>query len=166
MKAERQGASHLFHLVMSLITFGFWLIVWLYVAITREYRCAACGSAVKTYKPRYDITDPEERRSAYDRDVTIILGAIVLVVVLGLVFAFQTDLDKPEFSAYEVTVPRATFHVAPNAESESIGFATEGAFFDEPIRQSKEWIRFNLESKDGSKTQGWIQKDSVRGAVP
>jgi RNA polymerase subunit RPABC4/transcription elongation factor Spt4 len=37
--------SHLLHLVLTLITFGIWLIVWLLIgAKTGPYRCSVCGT--------------------------------------------------------------------------------------------------------------------------
>jgi len=51
VKAERHGASHLFHLVMSCITVGLWLIVWFFVANGREFHCSTCGSKVKNREP-------------------------------------------------------------------------------------------------------------------
>jgi hypothetical protein len=37
--------SHLFHLVMTILTVGLWLFVWLW-ASTQPYRCPICGRRV------------------------------------------------------------------------------------------------------------------------
>jgi len=41
----RPGTSHLLHLLLSIITAGIWLIVWLLAAIKiGGWRCSTCGS--------------------------------------------------------------------------------------------------------------------------
>ena len=47
--------SHLLHLVLSILTFGLWLIVWLIIGgKTAPYRCTVCGAkmGVTTAPPR------------------------------------------------------------------------------------------------------------------
>lgn len=41
----KEKTSHLLHLILSALTFGFWLIVWLLVAISGTWRCSVCGSS-------------------------------------------------------------------------------------------------------------------------
>ncbi|MBA3576181.1 MAG: hypothetical protein H0W39_00995 [Sphingomonas sp.] len=46
--AERQTPNHLLHLVLSVLTLGLWLIVWLAQAIyPRPYLCPMCGGKTK-----------------------------------------------------------------------------------------------------------------------
>lgn len=41
----RKGTSHVLHLILSILTAGLWLIVWLGTAIKfGGWRCAECGS--------------------------------------------------------------------------------------------------------------------------
>ncbi len=41
----RKIANHLLHLVLSLFTAGFWVLIWLLAAMSPgPWRCAACGS--------------------------------------------------------------------------------------------------------------------------
>lgn len=47
VKAERQGASHVLHLLLTLCTFGLWAIVWLIVATGRAYHCTECGATAQ-----------------------------------------------------------------------------------------------------------------------
>jgi len=42
----RKGTNHLLHLILTVLTFGFWLIVWFGVSIKfGGWRCTQCGSA-------------------------------------------------------------------------------------------------------------------------
>lgn len=44
---RKYGLNHIFHLILSLITAGFWLIIWLLLIILnsfKNYRCTQCGS--------------------------------------------------------------------------------------------------------------------------
>jgi hypothetical protein len=46
--AERPGTNHILHLILSLITGGLWLIVWIGVAIKfGGWQCPICGSKCK-----------------------------------------------------------------------------------------------------------------------
>ncbi len=41
---ERVGVSHILHLLLSIITMGFWGIVWLVLCFTKvPWRCSTCG---------------------------------------------------------------------------------------------------------------------------
>lgn len=46
VRAERATPNHILHLILSIVTAGLWLIVWLLVAIengNRPWRCPICG---------------------------------------------------------------------------------------------------------------------------
>lgn len=45
-KVERQTPNHILHLLLSVLTGGLWLVVWIALAlIPRPWRCATCGSS-------------------------------------------------------------------------------------------------------------------------
>lgn len=51
--AMREKPNHILHLLLSVITFGVWIIVWFFVtlgAAYRSYRCPQCGSRTKRWK--------------------------------------------------------------------------------------------------------------------
>ncbi len=43
-KLEKGGASHIPHLIMTILTGGLWLIIWLFACVTGQWRCSVCGS--------------------------------------------------------------------------------------------------------------------------
>lgn len=44
-KVERPGVNHILHLLLTIVTGGLWLIVWLGVSIRfGGWRCSTCGS--------------------------------------------------------------------------------------------------------------------------
>lgn len=44
-KVERPGINHILHLLLSMFSFGLWIIVWLGVSIRLGgWRCSECGS--------------------------------------------------------------------------------------------------------------------------
>ena len=48
VKIERQTPNHILHLLLSIITGGFWLIVWIILCcFSGQYRCPICGSIVE-----------------------------------------------------------------------------------------------------------------------
>lgn len=51
--AVRQTPNHVLHLLLSVITFGFWVIIWFVTSVRasyRPYRCQQCGSKTKRWK--------------------------------------------------------------------------------------------------------------------
>lgn len=44
-KVERQQTNHILHLILSVITAGIWVIIWLLTSIKiGGWRCSECGS--------------------------------------------------------------------------------------------------------------------------
>lgn len=44
-RLERKSVNHILHLILSVITAGIWLIVWLLVSLGRgKWSCSVCGS--------------------------------------------------------------------------------------------------------------------------
>ena len=52
--AERQTPNHILHLLLSVVTAGFWIPIWLLVAIFRSgaYKCPSCGARTLGYVPK------------------------------------------------------------------------------------------------------------------
>jgi hypothetical protein len=52
--AERQTPNHVLHLLLSVVTAGFWLPVWLLAAIwaAGPYRCPRCGEKTLWRAPK------------------------------------------------------------------------------------------------------------------
>lgn len=48
MPATRKSASHVGHIVMTLITGGFWLIIWLLAIIfcNKDFKCVKCNNSI------------------------------------------------------------------------------------------------------------------------
>jgi hypothetical protein len=44
VKVESKGSSHILHLLLSIITCGLWIPLWFLCAMSRDWRCAECGS--------------------------------------------------------------------------------------------------------------------------
>jgi hypothetical protein len=52
--AEKQTTNHLLHLLLSVVTAGVWVIVWLLVGIRNDlgsYRCPSCGAKTRSRPP-------------------------------------------------------------------------------------------------------------------
>ena len=65
--ATGRSPNHLLHLVLSVITFGLWLVVWLLLAVgtAGNYRCTRCGGRVSRssgHAGRYGVraSDPDD----------------------------------------------------------------------------------------------------------
>lgn len=53
--AEKPGTNHVLHLILSIVTFGLWVFVWVLVSLSNAsnpYRCPSCGHVTKSRAPR------------------------------------------------------------------------------------------------------------------
>lgn len=53
--AEKQTPNHILHLLLSLVTAGLWIVVWILVTIGAHlgaYRCPHCGAKTRHKAPR------------------------------------------------------------------------------------------------------------------
>lgn len=49
---RRKSTNHVLHLLLTLCTFGLWLIIWLLVGVrVGGWRCSACGSPTRAKIP-------------------------------------------------------------------------------------------------------------------
>jgi len=45
---KRKGTNHVLHLLLSIVTAGFWIIIWILCSIKiGGWRCSACGCKTK-----------------------------------------------------------------------------------------------------------------------
>lgn len=71
---RRKKTSHLLHLILTLLTAGFWLIVWILAAITTDsWRCSQCGSK--------EVSPIKSREGAIPKWL-LILSVVCILVIL------------------------------------------------------------------------------------
>jgi len=54
VKAEADTVNHILHLILTLITFGVWVIVWLVLALKSGWSCVNCGGS-KLSRPKIGL---------------------------------------------------------------------------------------------------------------
>jgi len=70
--SSQQTANHLLHLVLTLLTFGSWMFVWIFLVFSPgPKRCNACGSTTRSHKAIHTIVYGS---------VAVILGIIALLL--------------------------------------------------------------------------------------
>lgn len=90
VKAEWSGCNHILHLLLSMVTFGFWIIIWCLVASSNGYKCSQCGSSARDHEP------PRPRKKRTGLDVVKAAGVTAAIAVAGiLVVAINRLLDGP-----------------------------------------------------------------------
>lgn len=53
--AEKQTPNHILHLLLSIISVGFWIPIWLIITVGNDlgaYRCPICGEKTRSRPPR------------------------------------------------------------------------------------------------------------------
>jgi len=105
----QQAESNVFHLLMTLVTFGLWLIVWLTAPIRqRGAQCTQCGHSW--------FTGFWSRLSAPEKLAAVIASASLVVIVIALV-----NINPPQTSA---SLPASG--PAKVSLTEPIGTSSEG----------------------------------------
>lgn len=57
---QKEGINHVLHLILSIVTLGFWVLVWIALAInssTKQPRCTTCGT-IKSIAERPAVQPP------------------------------------------------------------------------------------------------------------
>lgn len=50
-KLVRKGTNHILHLILSIITCGFWIIIWILASIFKDHwRCDTCGRKIGLFR--------------------------------------------------------------------------------------------------------------------
>lgn len=57
------GPNHLLHLILSLLTFGLWIIAWIVVALAADWTCTECGSREVIPESRHFSEEKKMRAS-------------------------------------------------------------------------------------------------------
>lgn len=52
VRAEARPVSHLLHLVLSIVTAGFWIIIWVLLVLGPDWHCSQCGDKTQPRPPR------------------------------------------------------------------------------------------------------------------
>lgn len=69
--AEKQTPNHLLHLLLSLLTLGVWVVVWIILIVGADlgtYRCPNCGAKTRSNPPWGWKPRRRRRRDEYDED--------------------------------------------------------------------------------------------------
>jgi hypothetical protein len=78
---ERPAPNHVFHLLMTLVTLGIWLVVWLWIGINAEFRPWVCSSC------RGEVEEPA-------RNVPPLTAAVIICAWAILCFSIAMILIR------------------------------------------------------------------------
>lgn len=77
---QKKSTSHIFHLLMSIITGGLWIIIWILSCLSAgTYRCAVCGT--RTTRER---TKETERTGIASIIYVIVLSSLLYGIFIVL----------------------------------------------------------------------------------
>ena len=102
IRAERPGTNHVLHLLLSLITFGFWIIIWIMASIKiGGWQCPRCGgysiSNAKTMAKKLGVDRPQSSLKSGILAFTGVI-AIFFVLVLFMGSPSNTNINKLEMA--------------------------------------------------------------------
>lgn len=76
--AEVRSPSHLLHFFISLFTCGFWLLVWIAVALDPAMNCRTCGGRAYSSRTRLRL----EKGAIYSGVALFVLFAVLATIAL------------------------------------------------------------------------------------
>jgi hypothetical protein len=81
--ARRQGTNHILHLLLTIVTGGLWLIIWILISVKiGGWRCSSCGQQVNMNF----IPKPDTPASKKWRKYQFIGGMIFIFGLLGVAY--------------------------------------------------------------------------------
>lgn len=105
--ATKRTPNHILHLLLTVLLFGFWLIVWFFVAVTSNepYRCPICGSITVAEKrdaaPKKPMTVPAKIGTALlFTGIAVALGLAWMKTAPGARFGCTEEAAKNPFNDY------------------------------------------------------------------
>ena len=91
---RQDDCNHILHLILTLLTGGFWLIVWVCVgSFGRKWRCSQCGSEVK-----YGSTEknPNKELSTATETAIWIIGLLIISCIVAVRCSYVNSLSDEE----------------------------------------------------------------------
>lgn len=70
------SANHILHLLLTIITSGFWSIIWLAAALSSDWRCSQCGKSVEKGSKEPDDEENKHKNNKWYWIVVIFLLAL------------------------------------------------------------------------------------------
>jgi len=155
-KAVSEGANHLLHLVLTLLTLGLWALVWglQHDKAKRGFRCDTCGAPIA-----YKVV--QAQKPLLERDTS----RAVMAVLGALLFAYcaYSARPKPEpvsTFVHVVQVGAGRLRANTTTDSEHVGTVHSGQFI-EILDQNSGWGRLATFGSD----EAWIRMDLVTPAA-
>jgi hypothetical protein len=95
LPANKRVPNHPLHIVLSILTVGFWIIIWLLMifdGMTRRFRCVKCGNATADFKKKSSIlNNPILQHKDTEEVYWSLLGGILIVVSFLLCFSMLSN---------------------------------------------------------------------------
>lgn len=88
VRGDWSGPNHILHLLLSIVTVGLWLPVWLILSLGGGYHCNHCGHAVRAHRPP---TQLQLRSAAVARYVGLACVAVFVLIAAGAIVAANLD---------------------------------------------------------------------------
>jgi hypothetical protein len=81
----KQRTNHILHLILTLVTFGFWIIVWFFIAMSTNDtpQCTVCGN-------QFNISSSNQsnkQETKYKKDANIKKGKISKLLIFFIVIS-------------------------------------------------------------------------------
>ena len=101
--AVRKGPNHILHLILSIITGGLWIIIWILVSLKiGGWRCPNCGSAVYKAFTTKEVSRPQKGEKlaiSEDRGGRYSIGFPIVLFVIGA-FALLMSIVRKEIAPF------------------------------------------------------------------
>jgi hypothetical protein len=96
VKALRQQPNHILHLLLSLLTLGFWVLAWLLVSMNRDWRCSECGATTRANPSRQQVRAIEAKQAGKPVPRQLPLAPLVVLAIAGVVVGLPLVVDACE----------------------------------------------------------------------
>jgi hypothetical protein len=128
---QHPRTNHVLHLLLSLVTFGLWIPVWIIIAIAhgvsgpQQQVTGVYGTPSTTGTPalpasEHELLHPLDQRKPMSRNTKIMIGVGAVVLLIIMISAGNTPANR--------TTQTATVTPAPSAATAVAGTFTDGVY--------------------------------------
>jgi len=120
----KQRANHILHLLLSVVTFGIWLIVWFFVALftSDTPTCTVCGNEVKNNNSNRPTNKKETENKKPELKTKKLSKLKIFFIVLGVLLVIGVFIPDDETNTKLKTTDKSKSEAKQKAEDRQKGF--------------------------------------------
>ena len=148
----KQRANHVLHLLLSIVTFGIWLIVWFFIALftSDTPTCTVCGNEVKNNNSNRQTNKKETENNKPELKTKKLSKLKIFLIILGVLLVIGVFIPDDEKNTKLKTTDKSKSEDKKKAEDRQKGFHCLSGWDGSP-RALVDYVKKNMRDPDSFK---------------